>query len=379
LSVSTDYYAVLGVRPDATQDEIKRAYRRLARQLHPDVNKAPDSEERFKDVSRAYDVLSDPEKRRVHDLGGDPFAGAGGMPGGSFTGFGLGDLFDAFLGGPTSRGPRPRTRPGADALIRLDLELVDTAFGTTRDIVVDTALVCHNCGGAGTASGTHPATCGTCRGRGEVSSVSRSFLGQVMTSRACPECGGTGTVIPNPCPECAGDGRVRARRTLAVKIPPGVEHGMRIRLSGEGEVGPGGGPPGDLYVEVNELPHPVLQREGDQLHCQVTLPMTAAALGTTIKVPALDGEEELDIRAGVQSGERLTLRGKGVPMLRGSGRGDLIVHVEVTTPIKLDGEQEQLLREFARLRGEEAPPGLFGQQEQSGLFSRLRDAWGGGR
>jgi molecular chaperone DnaJ len=377
MSVSTDYYAVLGVRSDASAEDIKRAYRRLARELHPDVNNAADAEDRFKDVSRAYEVLSDPEKRRIHDLGGDPF-GSAGMGGGFSAGFGLGDLFDAFLGGTTSRGPRPRTRPGADALIRLDLELGETAFGATRDIVVDTALACHSCGGAGTASGTHPATCGTCQGRGEVSQVSRSFLGQVMTSRACPECGGTGTVIPQPCPECAGDGRVRARRTLAVKIPPGVEHGMRIRLSGEGEVGPGGGPPGDLYVEVSELPHQVLQRDGEDLHCQVTLPMTAAALGTTIKVPALDGEEELDIRPGAHSGQALTIKGKGVPLLRGGGRGDLIVHLVVTTPSKLDAEQEGLLRDLARLRGEEAAAGYFGpQQEQGGLFSRIRDAWGG--
>jgi molecular chaperone DnaJ len=375
--VATDYYAVLGVRRDSSPDEIKKAYRRLARELHPDVNKEPDAEERFKQVSAAYDVLSDPEKRRIHDLGGDPFSG--GMSGGAggFAGFGgLGDIFDAFLGGATSRGPRPRTRPGADALIRLDLEMVEAAFGVTRDITVDTALVCHTCNGGGTASGTHPSTCEMCHGRGEISQVSRSFLGQVMTARACPECQGTGTVIRHPCPECNGDGRVRARRTLTVKIPPGVEHGMRIRLAGEGEVGPGGGPPGDLYVEVNELPHPVLQRDGDDLHCTVTLPMTAAALGTTVKVPALDGEEELDVRPGTQSGQVIELRGRGAPHLRGVGRGDLLVHVVVATPTKLDAKQEQLLQELAALRGEESPPGQFAPGQQ-GLFSRIRDVWTG--
>jgi molecular chaperone DnaJ len=371
---TTDYYAVLGVHREASQDEIKRAYRRLARELHPDVNKDPGAEEQFKVVSLAYDVLSDPEKRRMHDLGGDPFAAAG--MGGGFSGFGLGDIFDAFLGGAASRGPRPRTRSGADALIRLDLELVESAFGTTRDITIDTALVCHTCNGGGTASGTHPATCTTCHGRGEVSSVSRSFLGQVVTARACPECDGTGTVIPHPCPECRGDGRVRARRTLSVKIPAGVEHGMRIRLAGEGEVGPGGGPPGDLYVEVNELPHAMLQRDGDDLHCTVTLPMTAAALGTTVKVPALDGEEELDVRPGTQSGQVIELRARGVPHLRGVGRGDLVVHVVVATPTKLDEQQEQMLREFAQLRGEDTPPGQFAPGQQ-GLFSRLKDVLGG--
>ena len=240
------------------------------------------------------------------------------------------------------------------------------AFGTAREITVETAVLCQTCVGAGTASGTHPSTCGTCQGRGEVNTVSRSFLGQVMTSRACPECGGTGTVIRHPCPECAGDGRVRARRTLSVKIPAGVEHGMRIRLSGEGEVGPGGGPAGDLYVEVHEITHEILQRDGDDLHCTVTLPMTAAALGTTIKVPGLDGEEELVLKPGTQSGEVLPLRARGVPHLRGVGRGDLIVHVVVETPAKLDDAQEQLLRELARLRGEEAAEGRFDESPGRG-------------
>jgi molecular chaperone DnaJ len=376
--MAIDYYAVLGVRRDASPDDIKRAYRKLARELHPDVNADARAEERFKQVSEAYDVLSDPEKRRIHDLGGDPFGGAPGM--GGFGGFGgIGDLMDAFFGGGGaggSRGQRSRTRAGADALISLDLELSETAFGTSREMTVDTAVVCATCSGAGTAAGTHPATCGTCQGRGEISQVTRSFLGQVMTSRACPECRGIGTVIPHPCPECAGDGRVRARRTLTVKIPPGVEDGMRIRLSGEGEVGPGGGPPGDLYVEVHEIPHEVLHREGDDLHCTVTLPMSAAALGTTIKVPALDGEQELEVKPGTQSGQVLTLRAYGVPHLRAVGRGDLVVHVVVQTPTKPDAEQERLLRDLARLRGEEAPEGQFGPAQQ-GLFSRIRGAWQG--
>jgi molecular chaperone DnaJ len=212
-----------------------------------------------------------------------------------------------------------------------------------------------------------------CRGRGEVSQVTRSFLGQVMTSRPCTECRGTGQIIRLPCPECGGDGRVRARRTLTVKVPAGVENGMRIRLGGEGEVGPGGGPPGDLYVEIIEREHPVYTRDGDDLHCRVTLPMTAAALGTSLKLETLDGDEQIDVRAGTQPGTVITLRARGVPHLRGVGRGDLHVHVEVVTPTRLDAEQERLIRQLAALRGEEQPE-VVGSGGQ-GLFGRLRGAF----
>jgi len=374
--VAVDYYATLGVRRDASADDIKRAYRRLARELHPDVNADPAHQERFKQVTAAYEVLSDPQKRQIVDLGGDPLATAaagGGFPG--FTGFG--DIMDAFFGaGAGTRGPRGRVRQGADALIHLDLDLRDTAFGTKRDLTVDTADVCPTCTGEGSARGTHPETCGTCRGRGEVQSVQRSFLGQVMTSRPCPACGGTGSTIPHPCPQCGGEGRVRARRSVPVTVPAGVEDGMRLRLSGAGEVGPGGGPPGDLYVEIRERQHEVFDRQGDDLHCKVTLPMTAAALGTAVTLSTLDGDEVLDIRAGTQPGAVITLRGRGVPHLAtgGAGRGNLMVHVDVRTPTRLDGEQEKLVRELARLRGEETPEAGAGNGR---LFSRLRDAFSG--
>jgi molecular chaperone DnaJ len=376
--VATDYYGVLGVRRDSTSEEIKRAYRKLARDLHPDVNPDPAAQEKFKEVTAAYEVLSDPQKREVVDLGGDPLAPGGGAPppGSPFAGFGgLGDIMDAFFGTSSPRGPRSRVRQGADALIRLDLELAETAFGVTKDLTVDTAVVCDTCTGSGAAPGTHPATCDTCRGRGEVQSVQRSFLGQVMTSRPCPTCAGTGSVIPHPCPSCGGDGRVRARRTISVKIPAGVEDGMRIRLSGHGEVGPGGGPAGDLYVEVNELPHDIFTRDGDDLHCRVSLPMTSAALGASLTLVTLDGDEQVVIRAGTQPGTIVTLRARGIPHLRGVGRGDLHVHVEVKTPTRLDEEQTRLLRELARLRGEEQPAST--KATGGGLFSRMRDAFNG--
>ncbi|MGY1750087.1 molecular chaperone DnaJ [Modestobacter sp. SYSU DS0511] len=378
--MATDYYGVLGLAPGATDSEIKKAYRRLARDLHPDVNPAPEAKERFGEVSRAYEALTDPEKRRIIDLGGDPYETNGGRAGSPFgnAGFGgLGDIMDAFFGGAgAARGPRGRVREGSDALIRVELDLAETVFGTTTEITVDTAVVCDVCTGAGTAPGTHPETCPTCNGRGEVQSVQRSFLGQVIASRPCPTCQATGQVIPNPCGQCGGDGRVRARRTIPVKIPAGVEDGMRIRLAGHGEVGPGGGPAGDLYVEVHERPHDVFTRDGEDLHCRVTLPMTAAALGTTLKLETLDGNEDLDIRPGTQSGSVLTLRAHGAPRLRGTGRGNLLVHIDVQTPSRLDERQQELLRELAALRGEDLADGAAANHG-GGLFSRVRDAFNG--
>jgi molecular chaperone DnaJ len=374
--LATDYYATLGVSRDASAEDIKRAYRKLARQLHPDVNPDPEAQARFKEVSAAYEVLSDPQKRRIHDLGGDPLrqSGAPGNGGGGAFTMGFEDIMDAFFG-TSARGPRSRARPGADALIRLELDLAETAFGVEKDLTVDTAVACSTCTGAGTAPGTHPTTCEVCGGRGEVQTVQRSFLGQVMTSRPCVACQGYGTVIAHPCPNCGGEGRVRARRTLTVKIPPGVEDGMRIRLAGEGEVGPGGGPAGDLYIEVHERQHDVFSRKGDDLHCRVTLPMTAASLGTRLTLATLDGEELVDIKAGTQSGGTIMLRGRGIPRLRGVGRGDLVVHVEVKTPTRLDPEQEKLLRELAKLRGEEYPDGIKPSTGAGGFFSKMRDAF----
>ncbi len=374
--MATDYYGLLGVGKNATDDELKKAYRKLARELHPDVNPDPEAQERFKQVTSAYEVLSDPQKRQVVDLGGDPLAsGGGGGAGSPFgQGFGgLGDIMDAFFGGGGGggRGPRSRVQQGEDALLRIECELAETAFGGQRELQIETAVVCGTCTGQGTAAGTLPTTCETCRGRGEVQQVQRSFLGQVMTTRACPRCSGTGTVIEHACAECHGDGRVRARRTLTVKIPAGVEDGMRIRLSGEGAVGLGGGPAGDLFVEIREKKHPVFTRDGDDLHCTLTLPMTAAALGTSVPLVTLDGEEQLDVPAGTQPSEVFTLRARGVPHLRGTGRGDLHVHLELQVPTKLDDKQVELLRDLAALRGEERPGmvaraggGLFGRRKK---------------
>ena len=381
--MAADYYSLLKIRRDATQDEVKRAYRRLARELHPDVNPDPETVEHFKEITQAYEVLSDPEKRRMYDMGVDPFASAGAGRAGA-AGFGPGgvpfsDLMDAFFGaggGAQQRGPRSRAQRGRNATIRIELDLSECSFGATRELTVDTAVVCPTCSGEGTAPGTHPQTCDICNGRGEVSQVTRSFLGEMRQILVCPGCGGFGTVIPRPCHECDGDGRVRTRRTIKVRIPAGVEDGTHIQLAGEGEVGPGGGPPGDLFLEVVQRPHEIFERQGDDLHCTVTIPMVAAALGATLSVDSLDGPADIDIRPGTQSGQVIPLYGQGVKHLNGNGRGDLVIHVTVETPTKLDVEQEKLLRDLSKLRGEESPPGKFAPGQQ-GFFSRLRDAFNG--
>ncbi|WP_370290178.1 molecular chaperone DnaJ [Nocardioides sp.] len=387
--MSQDLYELLGVSRDADADALKKAYRKLARQLHPDVNPDPESQERFKQVSAAYEVLSDPQKRAAYDRGGDPFAG--GFGGGQGAGFSFSDIMDAFFGGQGGpgaggRGPRSRQRRGQDALIRLEVDLAEAAFGVARELKVDTAVRCTTCDGDGTAPGSEPITCETCQGAGEVAHVQRSFLGEIRTLRPCAACRGYGSIIPDPCRDCAGDGRVRSRRTLTVKIPAGVDTGTRVQLSEQGEVGPGGGPAGDLYVEINVLPHPVFERHGNDLHCTVSVPMTAGALGTTITLPTLEADLELEesaepvessfqlpVPAGTQSGHQVVLRDRGVPGLRG-GRGSLIVTIAVETPTKLDARQQELLRELATLRGEEQPTGDVRPAHKS-VFGRLRDAF----
>ncbi|MCD9197327.1 molecular chaperone DnaJ [Aeromicrobium wangtongii] len=381
--MAQDYYATLGVGRDATPEEIKKAYRKLARQLHPDVNDAPDASERFKEVTLAYEVLSDPSKRSMFDRGGDPMSSGGGFGGGA-QGFNFDDIMDAFFGQNAQRGPRPRQQRGQDALLRLNVDLAEAAFGVTHEIKVDTAVTCTTCDGSGAANGSQPETCRTCHGHGDVQHVQRSLLGDIRTSRPCPTCHGFGTVIPDPCPECAGEGRVRSRRSLSVTIPAGVDQGTRIQLTGEGEVGPGGGPAGDLYLEINVARHPMFQRKGDQLFCQVTVPMTAAALGTQMDLPTLeadvpDSDEAdrtvlLDVAPGTQSGDTITIKGHGVPRLRGSGRGDLKVQVVVETPSRLDDEQRALLEQLAALRDEQRPDALIGANHK-GVFGKIKDAF----
>ncbi len=380
--MARDYYGILGVDRGASDQEIKRAYRKLARELHPDVNPDESAQTRFQDVSAAYEVLTDPEKRRVVDSGGDPLesAGAGGFGNGGFTG-GLGDVFEAFFGGAGGggRGPRGRVQPGSDALLRMKLDLDECAAGVSKEVRVDTAVLCDVCTGSGTNGDSKPVTCSTCKGAGEVQSVQRSFLGQVMTSRPCPTCDGAGETIPDPCHKCGGEGRVRSERTLTVKIPAGVGDGMRVRLVGQGEVGLGGGAAGDLYVEVTEKPHSVFVRDGDDLHCTVRVPMVDAALGGSIEIDTiLGGSTTVAFDAGTQPGQISKVRGQGMPHLHTGVRGALHVHLDVVVPTRLDSQQTAKLKEYQKLSvGEQVELVHSGSSNTGGLFSRLRNAFAG--
>ena len=371
-TAATDYYELLGVGRTASPEEIKKAYRRLARELHPDVNPDLEHQEKFKMVTAAYEVLSDPEKRQMYDLGGDPLSNRGGASSG---GFDFGDVMDAFFGGRGQRrGPRGRARRGQDALISITIDLTAAVFGEKKEIAVDTAISCEKCTGTGMTEGTEAATCVMCKGHGEIQSVQQSFLGQVMTSRPCPTCQGHGSTIPHPCVECSGQGRVRHRRNLTIEIPPGVDTGTRIQLQGQGEAGPNAGPAGDLYVEIVVRGHDLFERQGDQLHCVVTIPMTSAALGTSINIETLDGPEDVTIAASTQSGAVVTVKHKGATRLRSNARGDLFVHINVETPRKLTTEQQELLEKLAQIR-DEKPNTIVTRSDSTGVFSRLKEAF----
>jgi molecular chaperone DnaJ len=377
--VTTDYYELLGVSSSATEDEIKKAYRRLARQHHPDANPDdPEAEARFKEVSIAYETLRDPERRRRYDMFGPDGAAAGAGagpfgPGGFDAGqFGLNDLFDAFFGGDAfgrtrgSAGPVP----GPDVETKIELTLEDVVFGAKKSVDLHLPVTCETCDGSGCAPGTHSSTCPTCNGSGEVRQVRRSLLGQVVTAGPCHQCEGTGSIIPSPCATCNGAGRVMGDRQIELDVPAGIDSGQRLRLAGRGAAAPRGGPAGDLYVSVRIAPHPEFERRGDDLHRMLRIAMTQAALGTRFTLDTFDGPEELPVPPGTQHGRVFRLRGHGVPSLRTGRRGDLLVEVAVEIPPKLSGEEAELLTQFAELRGEEVAPA-----KDHGFFSRIRSAF----
>jgi molecular chaperone DnaJ len=370
--MATDYYELLGVARDASDADIKRAYRGLARKYHPDANPDdPEAEARFKEIARAYETLCDPQRRANYDrFGADGPAGMGGDPFGG--GGGLGDIFEAFFGGGFGNGGgRQQSGPprGSDLEVVAELEFETAVFGGEASVNVTTLLACGTCDATGAAPGTAPVRCDTCDGTGQVRRVRQSILGQMVTASVCSQCGGLGERIASPCPDCAGQGRTREQRSYTVEVPAGVDDGATLRLTGRGAVGPRGGAPGDLYVHLRVRPHDRFLRDGDDLVHELHLPMTQAALGAELAFATLDGEETLEIPSGTETGRVMKLRGKGVPRLHGRGRGDLRVHVVVDTPLGLSDEEEQLLRQLAELRGE-AVAGPEG-----GFLSRIKSAF----
>jgi molecular chaperone DnaJ len=366
-----DFYEILGVSRSSTDDEIKKAYRALARQYHPDANPGDaQAEAHFKEVSVAYETLRDPEKRRRYDTFGPEGLGAAAGFGGAD--FGLNDLFDAFFGGDAfGRGRGPVGPPrGQDAETVMDLTLEEAAFGATRSLELDMPIECETCGGSGAAEGTHSETCPTCAGRGEVRQTRRSILGQLVTSGPCPQCSGLGTIVASPCPTCRGEGRHRGARQLDVEVPPGIDGGQRLRLTGRGPAAGRGGAPGDLYVGVRIVPDARFERRGDDLFHLAPIALTQAALGTRLEIETLDGVEPLQVAPGTQPGAVLRIRGRGMPSLRTGRRGDLIVELRVEVPTNLSAEEAELLVQFAEMRGEDVT-----SPKDHGLFSRIRSAF----
>jgi molecular chaperone DnaJ len=372
--VSTDLYALLEVSRNATTEEIKKAYRRLARSLHPDANPDnPAAEAQFKEVAQAYEILSDPEKRARYDRFGTTGSAASGAgdPFGGFGGGGLGDIFDAFFGGGGGGGGRGQGGPprGIDLEVALDLDFEHAVFGAQEPVSVRTAVGCDTCEATGAKPGTHPERCSECSGTGQVRRVRQSILGQMVTASACPRCGGMGQTIATPCPDCAGEGRRIEEKTYTVDIPAGVDTGSTLRLTGLGAVGARGGGTGDLYVHLRVRPHARFERQGADLVHELHLPFTQAALGAHIEFETLDGPEDLVVPRGTETGRVFRLRGRGVPHVQGRGRGDLLLAVVVDTPDGLDDRQESLLRELAALRGEAVA------DPDAGLLSKIRSAF----
>jgi len=368
-TVDRDYYEVLGVRRDATPEDIKKAFRRLAMEYHPDRNKSRGAEQRFKEINQAYEVLSDPERRAMYDRFGH--AGSDGGFARGFEGFGFGgfgDIFDAFFGGTTTRRRGPR--PGADLRQQVTLTFEEAAFGCEKTVEVTSAETCSRCNGLRAEPGTEPEKCRNCGGTGEVRRVQQSVFGQFVNIATCERCGGEGRFIAHPCRSCRGAGRERKARRLQVKFPAGIDEGAQMRLSGEGEVGAHGGSRGNLYLVVKVKPHKLFQRDGDDLIYHLPLNIAQAALGSEVRVPTLDGEEPIRLSPGTQNGEVFVLRGRGVPHLRANVRGDLLVRVQVVTPKDLSQRQKELLGELAESLGTPSSP------DDRGLFDRIKDALG---
>lgn len=378
-----DYYEILGVSKDASEADIKKAYRKLARKYHPDVNPGDkEAETKFKEAKEAYEVLADQEKRARYDqfghAGTDPngFGGFGGYGSQDFGGFG--DIFDMFFGGgfggQTRRGPRK----GADLRYDLTIEFEEAAFGTEKTITIPRWETCSKCDGSGAKAGSEPQTCPKCRGTGQVAFTQRTPLGHIQTVRTCPECAGEGKIIKNPCSECHGKGKVKRERKVQIKIPAGVDTGSRLRMGGEGEAGELGGPPGDLYIYLNVKPHKLFMRHEDDVYLEHPITFVEAALGAEVEIPTLEGKVKFKIPEGVQTGTVFRLKGKGIKNVQGYGRGDQHVQVKVITPQNLTGEQKELLKKFAQtLNNEQHKIKDDGSTKDKSFFEKVRDAFKG--
>lgn len=377
--MAEDFYSLLGVSRSASADEIKRAYRKRARELHPDANPGnAEAEAKFKEVSRAYEVLSDPEKKARYDQFGEAGVGGGGASGDPFGMGGFGDIFDAFFGGGSPFGGGAQRGPGGpprgqDVETVADITFEQAVFGVQTDVRVKTAVACDDCGGSGARAGTKPSMCGDCGGSGQVRRVRQSMLGQMVTMNVCGRCSGMGQTIESPCSTCRGDGRVIKETTYTVDVPAGIATGQTLRLGGKGAVGIRGGAPGDLYVHVRVADHHTYHREGDDLVADVVVSIAQAALGTELTLATLDGDEVLVIPPGTQFGREFVLKGRGVPRLgqggRSRGRGDLRARIVVDVPTKLSDEERDVLRKLAEMRGEHVT------EAEGGLFSKIKSAF----
>lgn len=372
-----DYYEVLGVSKSASAEELKRAYRNLAKKYHPDINKAADAADKFKEIQSAYDILSDESKRRQYDRYGHE--GMNGGAGGFGEGFGggaspFGDIFDIFFGAATGgaarTGPTSTVVRGDDLREDLELTLEEVATPTEKTIRFPRMETCDTCQGSGAKPGTSADNCPQCRGAGQIQYSQSTLLGTFHSSQTCPRCRGTGKVIPNPCSTCSGSGRVRKTRERTVKIPAGVDTGMRMRLIGEGDAGERGGPAGDLYLVLHIKDHDVFERRGNDLYCEVPVSFARAAMGDTIQVPVINGMDDLKIPEGTQGGQVFTLRGRGLPDANGRGKGDEYVVIKVQVPHKLTAEQRELLRQFAATMGEQIHEGGEGRGIMGRIFGR---------
>ena len=365
-----DPYEVLGVARNATDEEIRKAYRKLARQYHPDVNKSPDAEEKFKEVKEAYEILSDKQKREQYDNFGHSAEGFNqGFGGFDASDFGFGDIFDIFFGGRNRNPNAPRK--GDNLEYRLQIDFEDSFFGKDLELIIPSTKKCDVCKGSKAKPGTQPKVCDVCKGSGQSETVQNTPFGRIINRRVCNKCGGTGKIIKVFCSYCKGSGVVTKNKTINVKIPAGIQDGSQLRVAGEGGAGLNGGPPGDLYIHITIRPHNIFKREGDDLTCEVPITFPQAALGDEVLIPTMTGKAKLKIPAGTQTGTEFRLQGKGFPSLRGFGSGDLRIKVNVVVPTNLNEEQKEALRHFNKLCGE------YVKEQNSSFFEKMRKAFRG--